>query len=63
MADKIAITKHLALRTMWFEGFDTESLLTAAHNRLKTIVEPTPGYVYAEDVAELIETMKKEQLK
>jgi hypothetical protein len=60
MADKIAVSKHFALRMMYDNGHDTPTLLTAAHERLKSLVEPTQGYVYAEDVTKLIDLMKKE---
>jgi hypothetical protein len=60
MADKIAVSQRFALRMMYDAGHDTPTRLTAAHERLKTLVEPTPGYVYADHVTKLIDTMKKE---
>jgi len=54
MNDRIAINKRTALRMFWNAGHDTEAAMLAADAALETIAQPSTGYYYADDVAQLI---------
>lgn len=60
MSDKIAISLHAALRTVWNSGLTTEPQIRVAYDRLMSMVQPTMGYVYPDDVQKLILNMKQE---
>lgn len=60
MKDRIAISFHGALRTMYNAGFDSEKLLKLAHERLMNVDQPSEGYVYPDDVDALIKRLKAE---
>lgn len=61
MSTRIAVSHHQALKTMWTHEWNTEELLRQANDGILKLPQPTPGYVYADDVMSLIDKLQKEQ--
>lgn len=58
MKDRLAISAHAALRTLYNAGHNTEEKLIEAQKELKLISQPTTGYYYADDVQSLVDKLK-----
>lgn len=52
--DQIAVSIRMALKMFWEAGVQSEDGLRNALNRILNLRQPTNGYVYADEVSELI---------
>lgn len=58
--DKLAVNKRTALMMFWNAGYNTESKLLAANEKLMKLQQPSNGYFYADDVSKSIDSLKQE---